>query len=174
MAIFELKPWEGNIELELCSARYCFELRDREHYVHAYYEEYGDKGSIALDIDLQKKEGYKEYVKKFIEFDLPNVLLDAPNDLNGEFYTAYKSAIVLYREKKKASINTNWEDDGISISFTIMVLKRSVNIMLRAIYGPYHLYFDSDATTKKVEEEAERLVRDAIGMYLLFKEYVKK
>ena len=55
-----------------------------------------------------------------------------------------------------------------------MMLKRSVDVMLRIMYGPYRLYYDADATTKNMEEAAERLVRNAIGLYALFKEYVKK
>jgi hypothetical protein len=55
-----------------------------------------------------------------------------------------------------------------------MMLKRTVDVMLRIMYGPYRLYYDADVTTKNTEEAAERLVRNAVGLYLLFKEYVKK
>jgi|ADKH01.1.fsa_nt_gi hypothetical protein len=173
MPVFNLEPWQENTELEVCGAPYCFELKDKGHRVHVFYEEYGEKGGTALSVDLQKLDGYKEYVKRFVEFDLPSVPLDAPNELNGDFYTAYKSALLLYKEKKKVSIHTHWESDDIIISFTIMMLKRSVDVMLRVMYGPYRLYYDTYAATKKVEEEAERLVRNAIGLYLLFREYVK-
>jgi hypothetical protein len=149
-------------------------LRDKEHSVYAYYEEFGEKGNMALEVNLQKLDGYKEYVKKFIEFDLPSVPLDAPNELNGDFYIAYKSAVMLHKEKKKVSIHTNWESNDITVSFTIMMLKRTVDVMLRVMYGPYRLYYDADVTTKNMEEAAERLVRNAVGLYLLFKEYVKK
>jgi len=171
--VFELKPWEGDIELELCGSQFCFELKDKEHRVHAYYEESGEKGSIALDVNLQKKENYKEYVKKFIEFDLPGVSLSAPDELNSDFYIAYKSAVMLYKEKKKVSIHTNWENNDIIVSFTIMMLKRSVDVMLRIMYGPYRLYYDAYTVTKNMEEAAERLVRNAVGLFLLFREYVR-
>ena len=174
MPVFELKPWEGDIELELCGAQFCFELKDKEHRVHAYYEEFGEKGSITLDVNLQKLNGYKEYVKKFIEFDLPSIPLDAPNEINGDFYIAYKSAVMLHKERKKVSIHTSWESDGITVSFLLMMLRRSVDVTFRATYGPHKLHYDADATTKKVEEAAERLVRNAVGLYALFKEYVKK
>ena len=173
MPVFELKPWEGDIELEVCGTQFCFELKDREHRVHIYYEEYNDKKGEALMVDLQKKEDYKEYVKKFIEFDLPSIPMDGPNEKNAEFYTAYKSALDLYKEKKKVSIHTNWENNDIIVSFTIMMLKRSVDVMLRVMYGPYRLYYDADVTTKNMEEAAERLVKNAVGLFLLFREYVK-
>jgi len=172
--VFELKPWEGGIEFEVCGAQFCFELRDKERSVYVYYEEFGEKGSIALDVNLQKLDGYKEYVKKFIEFDLPSIPLDAPNEINGDFYIAYKSAVMLYKERKKVSIHTNWESNDITVSFTIMMLKRSVDVMLRIMYGPYRLYYDAYTVTKNMEEAAERLVRNAVGLYALFKEYVKK
>jgi hypothetical protein len=174
MPAFELKPWGDNIEFEVCGAQFCFELRDKEHSVYAYYEESGEKGNMALEVNLQKLDGYKEYVKKFIEFDLPSVPLDAPNELNGDFYIAYKSAVMLHKEKKKVSIHTHWESNDITVSFTIMMLKRTVDVMLRIMYGPYRLYYDADVTTKNTEEAVERLVRNAVGLYLLFKEYVKK
>jgi len=172
--VFELKPWGDNIEFEVCGAQFCFELKDKEHRVYAYYEESGEKGSMALEVSLQKLDGYKEYVKKFIEFDLPSVALNAPDELNGDFYIAYKSAVMLHKEKKKVSIHTHWESNDITVSFTIMMLKRSVDVMLRVMYGPYRLYYDADVTTKNMEEAAERLVRNAVGLYALFKEYVKK
>jgi hypothetical protein len=174
MPAFELKPWGDNIEFEVCGAQFCFELRDKEHSVYAYYEESGEKGNMALEVNLQKLDGYKEYVKKFIEFDLPSVPLDAPNELNGDFYIAYKSAVMLHKEKKKVSIHTHWESNDITVSFTIMMLKRTVDVMLRVMYGPYRLYYDADVTTKNMEEATERLVRNAVGLYLLFKEYIKK
>jgi hypothetical protein len=174
MPVFELKPWGDNIEFEVCGAQFCFELKDREHRVDVYYEEFGEKGSMALDVDLQKKEGYREYVKKFIEFDLPSISLSAPDELNGDFYIAYKSAIMLYKEKKKVSIHTSWESNDIIVSFTIMMLRRSVDVMLRIMYGPYRLYYDAYTIAKNMEEAAERLVRNAVGLYVLFKEYVKK
>jgi len=172
MPVFNLEPWEGDIELELCGGQFCFELRDKEHSVYAYYEESGEKGSMALEVSLQKLDGYKEYVKKFIEFDLPSVPLDAPNELNGDFYVAYKSAITLHKEKKKVSIHTHWESDGITVSFTIMMLKRSVDVMLRVMYGPHRLHYDAYTVTKNMEKATEQLVRNAVGLYLLFKEYV--
>ena len=174
MPVFELKPWGDNIEFEVCGAQFCFELKDKEHRVYAYYEESGEKGSMALEVSLQKLDGYKEYVKKFIEFDLPSVALNAPDELNGDFYIAYKSAVMLHKEKKKVSIHTHWESNDITVSFTIMMLKRTVDVMLRVMYGPYRLYYDADVTTKNMEEAAERLVRNAVGLYLLFKEYIKK
>ena len=173
MPVFNLEPWEGEVELEVCGAQYCLELKDKDHRVYAFYEEYGEKGSMALEANLQKLNGYKEYVKKFIEFDLPGVSLSAPDELNGDFYTAYKSAIMLYKEKKKVSIHTNWESDGIIVSFTIMMLKRSVDVMLRIMYGPYRLHYDAYTVTRNMEEAAERLVKNAVGLFLLFREYVK-
>ena len=99
--LFRSKPWETGTEAELCGAQFCFELRDKEHSVYAYYEESGEKGSMALEVSLQKLDDYKEYVKKFIEFDLPSIPLDAPNELNGDFYIAYKSAVMLHKERKR-------------------------------------------------------------------------
>ena len=173
MPVFELKPWEGNIELEVCGAHFCFELRDKEHSVYASYEEFGERGGIAVEVNLQKREGYREYVRRFIELDLPGVSLDSPNETNGDFYTMYKSTIMLYKERKKVSLHTSWESGGINASFLLMMLRRSVDVTLRATYGPHRLHYDADATTKKAEEATERLVRNAIGLYALFKEYIR-
>jgi hypothetical protein len=172
--VFELKPWGDNIEFEVCGTQFCFELKDREHRVHIYYEEYNDKKGEALMVDLQKKEGYKEYVKKFIEFDLPSISMDGPNEKNAEFYTAYKSALDLYNEGKRASVYTKWEDDDISIALSIMMWKRVIDLDFSLNYGPYRLHYNFNAQSKQPQVLLAHRVEDAVGMWMLFKEYVKK
>jgi len=174
MLTFMFKPWEGDVELEVCGAQYCFELKDREHRVHLYYEEYNDKKGEALMIDLQKKEDYKEYIKKFVEFDLPSIPMDGPNEKNAEFYTAYKSALDLYNEGKRASVYTKWDDDDISIALSIMMWKRVIDLDFALTYGPYRLHYNFNAQSKQPQVLLAHRVEDVVGMWMLFKEYVKK
>jgi hypothetical protein len=174
MHTFELKPWEGEIELELCGSLFCVELSDKGDLVHLYYEEYNDKKGEALMVDLVKKEGYKEYVKKFAEFDLPQVSIDSPNEKNAEFYTAYKSALDLYNEGKRTSIFTKWEEGDMAISLSIMMFKKIVDVNLNVFYSPYRLHYNFNAESKRPQVLLAHRIQDAIGLFMLFEEYVRK
>jgi len=174
MHTFELKPWEGDIELEICGSLFCVELRDKGDLVHLYYEEYNDKNGEALMLDLVKKDGYKDYVKKFIEFDLPKIPIDSPNEKNTEFYTAYKSALDLYNEGKRTSIFTKWEDGDISVALSIMMFGRVVDVDLNITYSPYKLHYNFNAESKRPQVLLAHRIQDVIGLFTLFEEYVKK
>ncbi|ADJ54230.1 hypothetical protein HAV1_gp07 [Hyperthermophilic Archaeal Virus 1] len=174
MPIFELKPWEGEIELEICGSLFCVELRDKGDLVRLYYEEYNDKRGEALMLVLVKKEGYKEYVEKFAEFDLPEVPIDSPNEKNAEFYTTYKSALDLYNEGKRTSLYTKWEEGGMTISLSIMMFKRVVDVDLDVFYSPYRLHYNFNAESKRPQVLLAHRIQDVIGLYTLFEEYVRK
>jgi len=169
MPVFELKPWKENMDLELCGATFCFQLRDKEHRIYVFYHEYGDKGSITLDISFQKIEGYKNYVKNIIEFDLP------PNAFNenSRLWNIYKSVLEMYEDKKEVNINLKWEDEGIMANVTTTLEKDSVYVMLKLINGPHKLFFSASFDDEHPEDVLRRLMKDAAGFYVLFKEYVK-
>ena len=169
MPVFTLRPWENDVELELCGATFCFELRDKEHRVSAFYHEYGDRGSLTLDISLQKKEGYKEYVKKMVEFDLPPVLLNE----SSQFFSIYETVVKLFNEKGDVQLTTKWEDGDIHLRMTVILNSRRVYTLFRAVCGPYELYYQSDTDTKEHGKWLKHFLTNTAGLYLLFKEYVK-
>ena len=169
MPIFELKPWEGDIELELCGTTTCFELKDKGHRIKVFYHEVGDRGSMTLDVDLQKEDGYKDYVKKIVELDLPPV----PVDKYPQFFSIYKTAKELFDEKKDVNLATKWEDGGGHIGATVILDKKRVYVLFRAVWGPHRIYYQVDTDTKEHDRWLRKFLIEAAGMYQLFKEYVK-
>jgi hypothetical protein len=173
MPVFTFIPWEkdwqGDTELELCGATFCFQLKDKGHRVNVFYHEHGDGGSLALDISLQKKEGYKEYVKKMVELDLPPVPL---NEL--PFFSIYETVMKLFSEKRDVQLTTKWEDGDARLRATVILDSKRVYTLFRAVCGPYELYYQSDVNTKEHDKWLRHFLINAAGLYLLFKEYVKR
>jgi hypothetical protein len=169
MPTFELKPWKEDTELELCGSTFCFELKDKGHRVYAFYHEYGDKGSMTLDVDLQKANGYKDVIRKMAELDLPTM----PLDKNPQFYTIYKTVTELFNEKRDVNLVTKWEDQGVNLSTTVILDKRRVYVLFRAVYGPHRLYYQADTDTKEHDRWLRHFLINAAGLYQLFREYVK-
>jgi len=173
MPVFTLRPWEdswqGDIELELCGATFCFELKDKGHRVSAFYHEYGDRGSMTLDADLQKADGYRNVIKKMVELDLPPV----PLNEGTPFFSTYETAIKLFKEGKHVNLVTKWKHEEIRVRTTVILDDKHVYTLFRAIYGPHSLYYQADTDTKEHDRWLRHFLINAAGLYQLFREYVK-
>jgi hypothetical protein len=169
MPTFKLEPWEGETEMEVCGTTFCIELKDRGHRVSAFYHEYGDRGSITLDIDLQKEDGYKDYIRKMVEFDLPPV----PLNEGSPFFSIYESAVKLFKEGKNVNLTAKWEHEDTRMGVTVTLDRKRVYVLFRAEHGPHRLYYQSDVGTKEHDKLLKRFLIEAAGLYLLLKEYVK-
>ena len=168
MPTFKLEPWVEESEMEICGATFCVELKDKGHRVDVFYHEYGDKGSLTLNISLQKKEGYKEYVKKMVELDLPPVPLN-----ESPFFSIYETVMKLFGEKRDVHLVAKWEDGDARLRATVILDSRRVYTLFRAVCGPYELYYQSDIDTKEHGKWLKHFLTNTAGLYLLFKEYVK-
>jgi hypothetical protein len=170
MLIFKLRPWKEDTELELCGTMFCFELKDKGHRLNIFYHEYGDKGSMTLDVSLQKGGNYKDYVKKMIELDLPPVSVDK----NPQFFSIYKTAAELFSEKRDVNLVTKWEDEGVHLSTTVILDKRRVYVLFRAVWGSHKIYYQADTDTKEHDRWLRHFLINAAGLYQLFREYIKR
>jgi hypothetical protein len=166
---FKLEPWEGEAEMEVCGATFCIELKDRGHRVRVFYHEYGDRGSFTLDVDLQKKDGYKDYVRRIVELDLPSILLSE----GSPFFSIYETATKLFKEGKHVSLTTKWEQEGVYMATTVILDKKRVYVLFRAEHGPHRLYYQSDIDTKEHDKWFRHFLIEAAGLYMLFREYTK-
>jgi hypothetical protein len=169
MPTFELKPWKEDTELELCGATFCFELKDKGHRVNVFYHEYGDRGSMTLDVGFQKANGYKDVIRKMVELNLPTM----PLDKNPQFYAIYKTVMELFNEKRDVNLATKWEDEGVNIDTTVILDKRRVYVLFRAVWGPHNIYYQADTDTKEHDRWLRHFLINAAGLYLLFRGYIK-
>jgi hypothetical protein len=169
MPAFKLEPWGEEAEVEMCGATYCIELKDKGQRINVFYREYSDREGRTLDISLQKKEGYKEYVKKMVEFDLP------PVPLNGgsPFLSTYEAVVKLFKEGKHVNLVTKWEHEGVWIGMTVILDNKRVYTLFKAAYGPYTLCYQSDIDTTEHDRWLRHFLTNAAGLYLLFREYIK-
>jgi hypothetical protein len=167
MVSFNFEPWKDNVKLELCSDVYCFELKDKEHRIHVYLREFNDKASLTLDIGLQKKGGYEKYIKKMLEFNILGVQLeDYPR-----LYLFYKNAMDLFNSGGFVDMFTSWEDEELKIDVKTILYKKRVYMFFRAMKGPHRIFYQADIDTEEHDKWLNHFLRNAVGLYKLFKEY---
>lgn len=168
MVTFNFVPWKDNVKVELCGNTFCFELRDREHYVRVYYREADSNAATTLDISLQKRTGYEEYIKKMLEFEGVGMQLED----NPRLYLFYKNAMDLHNTGGFVDLLTSWEDGGIKMDVKVIIYKDRVYMFFRAILGPHRLFYQADKHTNEHDKWLQHFLRNAAGLYRLFKEYV--
>ena len=170
MPTFKIDPWPEEGEVELCGSTCCFQLRDKNHQIYVrYYESDGTK-NVALDVSLQKAEGYKELVKKMLNFVLPPKRLEKYLQFN----KIYQSAVALSKTRKNVSISGDWEDEDIKVHLGILLSEKSAVVNLRADSLLHSLYYGTSIDTEWREDALRHMAAEAAGLYELFREYVKK
>jgi hypothetical protein len=168
MVTFSFEPWKNDTKMELCGNTFCFELRDREHYVHVHYREADSGATTTLDISLQKRAGYEEYIKKMLEFEGLGVMLED----NPQLYLFYKNAMDLYNSGGFVDLFASWEDGGIKMGVKVILYKDRVYMFFRAIMGPHRLFYQADKHTGEHGKWLQHYLKNAVGLYRLFKEYI--
>jgi hypothetical protein len=168
MVTFSFEPWKAGTRIELCSDMFCFELKDKEHHIHVYYREVGNDATVTLDIGLQKKAGYEECVKKMLALEGVGVRLED----NPRLYLFYKNALDLHNSGGFVDLLTSWEDEEIKMDVKVILYKDRVYMLFRAVVGPYRLFYQADKYTKEHDKWLLHFLRNAVGLYKLFKQYV--
>jgi hypothetical protein len=165
------KQWENGsvdeVELEVCRDAFCFELRDKLHRVHVFYSEWCERGSVVLDVDLQKEKDYKKYVKKIFEFDLPQKRLDE----HQQFFDLYKFALNIFNGIGSSKVHAKWEKDGINVDIEVVLEKGAVRITLTLLHGPNRLHYYEKSSTDNVADELKKIMIRAVGLYAVIEEY---
>ncbi len=171
-AIF--KRWEEaseeEVSIESCRDTFCFEIREKFHWVYVYLSELNARGGLVLNVHLQREEGYKKYIKKMFTFELPqNKLEEYPR-----FYGIYKLVLDMFSGSKTAKVYAKWEEEGINTDITVVVKNRIVDATVVFLFGPNRLYYHIDSNTDRITDELRKVMINTVGLYTLFREYSEK
>jgi len=173
MISFNFEPWRSDTKIELCSEMQCFELRDKDHRIKVYFRKSDNKSVTTLIIDLQKKEGCEEYVKKMLGGIVSGTQLEDHRHMS----LLYKSSMALFTNGGRSDIYVEWEEEGAMLRAKAVLDKNRVYVLFKVLKGPYDLFYQTEKEVGANTEDHDKILRyflsKAVYLYRLFKEYTE-
>jgi hypothetical protein len=173
---FNVEPWDQLKHVKISTLYTYIELKEEEEYVSYEHTEYGQYESIKYKFRLKKRPEYKEYLKDFVSLDIDAVDLRNLMGTMAYFRELYQHAASLLRRGVMADLAFRWHDKDISIQFSLYTSKGEEGVeiqsWLAAEHGGEHISLHHSERTTHIEDTLEAHTKDAVGLYLLFKEYI--
>jgi predicted DNA binding CopG/RHH family protein len=174
----------GTVEMSVCMAHGCVEYYDGEKWIKFRYNEDIERedvdAQIIKDFNLMKRQGYKEYVDKFIEGVAVRIDENNLHEAIKDIYSVYKAFMEQYSKGRKY-IDMKIKGlgyKGIYIMYHMRYEetkgKYKVLIRLEVNKDGEGLYYQFDAEVKEPYIEIPEEFRRAAGMLMLFAEYVSQ
>jgi hypothetical protein len=176
MFTLEIDRWNQVKNMKISTTHTAIELKEEEGFVVYNLSEYGHWESAEYKFRLKKRQDYKEYTKRFAEVDVDEVDLKSLTGVAAFFREVYQHAVSLFRRGVIADITFKWRDRDILITFSLHAAKgeewTEVQSRITAQLGDEFVDLIHGEKSVDAEEDLERHTKDAVGLYLLFKEYV--
>jgi hypothetical protein len=173
---FQIDPWEQVRYIKINTLFAYIELKEDEEYVTYEHNEFGRYESVEYKFRLRKRPNYKEYIRDFIQFDVDVIDLKNLTGVMSYFREVYQYVVSLYRRGTIADLTFKWHDKDVHVSFGLHVARggegAEILNVLTAEYGSEYVKLHHSEKVESAEDELERHVKEAIGLYLLFKEYI--
>jgi len=174
----------GTVEMSVCMAHGCVEYYDGEKWIKFRYNENIERedvdAQIIKDFNLMKRQGYKEYVDKFIEGVAVRIDENNLHEAIKDIYSVYKAFMEEYSKGRRyIGMKTKGLGyKGIYIMYRMRYEetegKYKMLIQLEANKDGEGLYYQFDAEVKepyiKIPEEFRRVA----SLLILFAEYINK
>ncbi|MCI4409968.1 MAG: hypothetical protein JHC26_12815 [Thermofilum sp.] len=172
------------IEISTCMANGCIEYYENEKWVRFRYNEDIVRDDvdaiITKDFTVMKRQGYEDYINKFIEGISERIDENKLHDAIKDIYGVYKSFMDEFSKGRKyigmRTKGTSYK--GVYIVFYMRYEenggKHRVIIQLEAIKDGERLSYSLDAETKDPYQRIAGEFRRIAGLLILFTEYVDK
>jgi hypothetical protein len=174
----------GRIEVSVCMAHGCLEYYEGEKWIKFRYNEEINRddvdAEIIKDFNIAKRQGYREYIDKFIEG--VGVKIDENNlhDAIKEIYNVYKSFMDEYA-KGRRYIGMKIKGLGFRGIYTTFHIryeetegKYELIIQLEANKDGEGISYYFNGKVKDPYEKAAKEFRRAASLLILFAEYISK
>jgi len=173
---FQIDPWEQVRFIRINTLFTYIELKEDEEYVSYEHNDFGQYESVKYKFRLKKRPYYKDYLKDFINFDVDIIDLKNLVGTMSYFREIYQYVAQLFRRGAMAGLTFKWHDKDIHVSFSLLVMRGEgaidVQSELTTEYGNEYISLLHSEKTEYVDDVLERHVKEAVGLYLLFKEYI--
>jgi len=172
---FDIEPWDQIKSFKIATLYASAELKEEDDFVRYEFAEYGRLESIEYKFQLRKRPDYREYLKDFIQLDVDAVDLKDLVGTMSYFREVYQHVASLFRRGISADLAFKWHDKDIRVSFFLHAARSGegaeVQSELTAEYEAEYVLLRRSEKAENAEDGLERRVKEAAGLYLLFKEY---
>jgi hypothetical protein len=172
---FDIEPWDQIKSFRITTLYASMELKEEEDFVRYEFAEFGRLEGAEYKFRLRKRLNYKEYLRDFIQFDVDIIDLKNLVGAMSYFREVHQHVAHLFRRGTVADLTFKWRDKDIHISFGLRAARSEegaeILSRLTAEYGSEYVTLHHSEKTENAEDELERHVKEAVGLYLLFKEY---
>jgi hypothetical protein len=174
--MFDLEPWDQIKSFRIATLYAGIELKEEEDFVRYEFAEFGRLEGVEYRFRLRKRLNYKEYLRDFIQLDVDIIDLKNLIGVMSYFREVHQHVVHLFRRGMEADLVFKWRDKDIRVSFGLRAVKSGegaeVLSGLTAEYENEYVALRHSEKTENAEDEFERHVKEAVGLYLLFKEYI--
>ncbi len=173
---FWVEPWDQVKSIKVSTLCGFIELKEEDDAVFYRRVEYGCHESVDYKFRLLKRQDYKEYLKYFAEVDVDIIDLKDLVGVMSYFREVYHHVVSLYRRGTTADLTFRWRDRDTSVAFSLYASKgkeeSEIQSLISAERGNEHVFLRHSEKVLDAEEGLERHTKEAVGLYMLFKEYV--
>jgi hypothetical protein len=173
--VFDIEPWDQIKSFRITTLYASIELKEEEDFVRYEFAEFGRLEGVECKFRLRKRPNYKEYLRDFIQFDVDAVNLKNLTGVVSYFQEVHQHVAHLFRRGMVADLKFKWRDKDMHVSFGLRAARsgEGAEILsgLTAEYGSEYVMLHHSKKAENAEDELERHVKEAVGLYLLFKEY---
>ncbi len=173
---FDIEPWDQIKSFRIATLYTTTELKEEGDFVHYEFTEFGRLEGVEYKFRLRKRPNYKEYLKDFIQFDVDVIDLKNLVGAMSYFREVYQYVMHLFRRGVVADLVYKWRDKDVYVSFGLRAAKSEegaeVLSKLTAEYGNEYVALYHSEKVENAEDGLESHVKEAVGLYLLFKEYI--
>jgi len=172
---FDIEPWDQIKGFKIATLYANAELKEEGDFMRYEFAEYGRLESVEYKFRLRKRPDYKEYLKDFIQLDVDAVDLKDLVGTMSYFREVHQHVVSLFRRGISADLLFKWHDRDIRVLFGLHAAKNKEGVEVRgelmAEYEAEYIHFHHGEKAENAEDVFERRVKEAVGLYLLFKEY---
>jgi hypothetical protein len=172
----EVDKWEQVRNLKISTIQATIELKEEEDFAVYSLSEYGHWEFAEYKFKVKKRQNYKEYLRTLAEVDVPKVDLKSLTGVAVFFREVYQHAVSLFRRGVVVDITFKWWDRDVLVAFSLYAAKgeerAEVQSRVTAQLGDEFVDLIYGEKSEDVEEVLKSHTENAVGLFLLFKEYV--
>ena len=172
----QIEPWDQVKSIEISTIYATIRLNEEGDFATYEHREYGRWEHVEYKFRIRRRQDYKEYLKDFIEINVEPVDLKNLMGTAVFFREVYQYVTSLYKRGAMAESTFRWWDKEVFVEFSLYASRgkegNEVQSVIKASYGDEHLALLHSETSENVDEDLEKHTKDAVGLYMLFKEYV--
>jgi len=172
----QIEPWDQVKSFEISTIYATVRFNEEDDFLKFEHIEHGHWESVDYKFYIKKRDNYKQYLRMFAEVDIETIDLKNLTGTMSFFREVYNHIVSMYRRGIMADLAFRWRDNDILVEFSLYAsrLKEESEILskIKTAYGDEYLVMLHQEMSEDVESDLMTHTVNAVGLHLLFKEYV--